>query len=123
MNPKTEKREPPGSRLRRDKRGLIASGEFATGFIAAGIIGIIGVLVIQLVFASVAPTMLNQTQSFENTGNLSDPDNNTAAGRDLSAGNRALVAVFDTLLIVSYVLVPLAIIFLVLGLALFVMKD
>ncbi len=100
----------PSQKLGRDKRALIGGATFATGFIAAGIIGIIGVLVIQLVFASVAPTMLNQTQGLETNA-------------DLTTANQALVAVFDTLLIVSYVLVPLAIIFLVLGLALFVMKD
>ncbi len=100
----------PSRKLRQDKRALIGGAQFATGFIAAGIIGIIGVLVIQLVFASVAPTMLNQTQLLETNA-------------DLTTANQALVAVFDTLLIVSYVLVPLAIIFLVLGLALFVMKD
>ncbi len=102
--------EYPSQKLRRDKRGIVGTSDFATGFIAAGIIGIIGVLVIQLVFASVAPTMLNQTQALETNA-------------DLTTANQALVAVFDTLLIVSYVLVPLAIIFLVLGLALFVMKD
>ncbi len=72
--------------------------------ITSGVIGLIGVLVVVLVAAAIYPTMLNQTQSLETNA-------------DLGSANQSLVAVFDTLAVVAYVLLPLALIFLVIRIA------